>query len=848
MPEAPGSTETIFAVDGYPRAHQSLAPSRLLRYLSNPAPEWLVSRSSDYEYLCDLDASVWNCVSHAEAVVLADLIVESIRQQVDNIVSDLGNQSLLDAAPSCRDEPLRVSAETAGILSQLQLQPFRLDRVRLCDVLRTGDGAFALVDLCASLEYWGFGRDQQWKQQADLSSTARRAELLLDGADVGLADPRLGAAIDSMRATLPYHVRNRTIAEMCVWMADHAHAVDNLLDTAGNLHDLVSLLEAIQSESLSGQVTLVVRATAKLDRDARILLRRYGLDGRPPATLQEVANEEDLTRERIRQICVRTEGQLAKLVGSPYAPALDRALTLLDEAAPLTAPAAARLLHQHMPGSDSITAEALLDAARLLHRTTGLELRDGGPVRWLCHAGDETAAARDTSAIRTRAGRLCDSSGATTLSSLREALSERDHLEISEEDLASLLPHLPGFEWLDEQLGWFWMTGRNLRRNRLFNLLTKVLSVAGRLSLEEVRHALRRSRRLVGPFPPASVLREMCERRPGVHVDGEAVVPDSPLDYRQVLQGTELYVVELLMQLGNVARVEDMWQIAGSEGVGHVSFWVTLQNSPAIVKYARSTYGLRGMPAPATEIWEVANKRVKRANSVLRDWGSHADAAHWMLFKLSSRAIQNGHVSVPADFNGEVNREYTLCFQGRQLPGIVTVHEAHMWGLRRLFRLAEVEPGDWALIVLNPATGMVHAQVGDEELSLCDETDIAELLETGCEIEPKAGAIAASPEQTSLFDGQEECSEVDEPDEPIDADVALVREVLSRAYRPLEAREIASAIGLMYGEALERSDVNHVLYGVLKHEVKGDDGRWILSRLGRQGAQRQSRLASDLGD
>lgn len=829
MHGASANTETILAVERYPRAHQSLAPSRLLKYLCNPVPEWLISRSSDYEYLCDLDASVWNCVSYAEAVVLADLVVESIRQQVDTVVSDLGNQSLLDAVPRCLDEPLRVSAETAGVLGQPHLQPLRLDRVRVCDVLRNGgDGALALVDLCASLEYWGFGRDQQWKQQADLSTTARKAELLLDGADVGLTDPRLGAAVDSVRATLPYHVRNRALAEMCVWMADHAHLVEDVLNTAENLHGLVSLIETIQSEDLSEQVTLAVRATAKLERDARILLRRYGLDGRPSATLQEVANEEDLTRERIRQICVRTEGQLAKLAGSPYAPALDRALAQLDQAAPLTTEAAARMLRGQDSTTDCVTVEAILDAARLLHRPTNLELRDGGPVRWVCHAGDEVTAARDISAMRTRAGRLCDSSGATTIYSLRQALSERDHLDTSEDDLASLLPHLPGFEWLDEGLGWFWITGRNVRRNRFFNLLTKVLSVAGQLNLDEVRHALRRSRRLIGPFPPASVLQEMCERHPGLQLQGEVVRPEVPLDYRQVLQGTELYVVELLMQLGNVARVEDMWQIAGSEGVGRVSFWVTLQNSPAIVKYARSTYGLRGMPVPATEIWEVANKRVKRANSVLRDWGSYSDSAYWMLFKLSARAVQSGQMSIPSDFSGQLDGEYSLCFQGRQLPGAVTVREAHMWGLRRLFKSAEVEPGDWALIVLSLPTAMVYAQVGDDELSLSDETDIAELLETGCEIEPTEAAISTSAEQPALFGDQGVCSEPEEPDEPLDSDVVLVREVLSRAYRPLKAREIASAIGLMYGEALNRSDVNHILYGVLKHEVKGEDGHWIL--------------------
>ncbi len=38
------------------------------------------------------------------------------------------------------------------------------------------------------------------------------------------------------------------------------------------------------------------------DRERTVLYKRYGLDGRPPKTLEEVGKEEGVTRERIRQI------------------------------------------------------------------------------------------------------------------------------------------------------------------------------------------------------------------------------------------------------------------------------------------------------------------------------------------------------------------------------------------------------------------------------------------------------------------------------------------------------------------------------------------------------------------
>jgi len=749
MIEMQGSRGFSVIHDSYPRVHECLAPSRLSQYLSGQVPEWLTGVSSDYLYLCDLDASIWAWITSTEATALAELIVESIRAQADRVVLEIGNDLLLRVVPDRIDAPVRLSPETVDVLVASGPTVSRFDQTRVRDLLTAGgDGARALVDVLVSLEYWGFGRDQLWQQRVCLSDMARKAEVLVGDADVASSDPRLGAAIESLRGRLPFHVRSLTIAQASVWLADHAHAITNTDELSQVLCDLVELMESIKAEALSEQVDQVLRATAKLDRDARILLRRYGLDGRPPATLQEVADEEGLTRERIRQICVRMERQLAKTSGSPYAPALDEVIAVLERAAPLTIQAALEVMREQAPGLDIASVGALLEAARLLHRSTSLELRDGGPICWVCHADDEVTGDRAAATIRTRAGRLCDSSGATTVEALREALSERDGLETSIEELVTLLPHLPGFEWLDRDLGWFWITGRKVGRNRFFNLLRKGLSVVGRLSLDDVRHALRRSRRLVGPFPPASVLSLMCARYPGFHLEGDYVCSDSELEYKEVLRGTELYIVELLMQLGNVARVEDMWQIAGSEGIGRMSFWVTLQDSPAIMKYARSTYGLRGLPAPATDVWAAANRRIKRANSVLQDWGRHAESACWMVFRLSARAAQSGQVSVPAELNGEISGEYSVCFQRRQIPGVVTIRDTSMWGLRRLFGFAEVEQGDWVLVVVDPQTRILYAQIGDEELSLSDEADIAELLAAGCEIELAETAVASKLSMT----------------------------------------------------------------------------------------------------
>jgi RNA polymerase primary sigma factor len=46
------------------------------------------------------------------------------------------------------------------------------------------------------------------------------------------------------------------------------------------------------------------------DRERRVLVRRYGLDDREPATLAEVGAELGVTRERVRQLQRKAERQL----------------------------------------------------------------------------------------------------------------------------------------------------------------------------------------------------------------------------------------------------------------------------------------------------------------------------------------------------------------------------------------------------------------------------------------------------------------------------------------------------------------------------------------------------------
>jgi RNA polymerase primary sigma factor len=81
-------------------------------------------------------------------------------------------------------------------------------------------------------------------------------------------------------------------------------------DGETELGTLISDKEApspFEEVSNKGQWEQIVKAMSCLrDREREVMRRRFGLDGRPPQTLEEVGRELGITRERVRQIQARS--------------------------------------------------------------------------------------------------------------------------------------------------------------------------------------------------------------------------------------------------------------------------------------------------------------------------------------------------------------------------------------------------------------------------------------------------------------------------------------------------------------------------------------------------------------
>lgn len=93
-------------------------------------------------------------------------------------------------------------------------------------------------------------------------------------------------------------------------------AMDSITDEEGNLADVIADEQARDPCKEAGRDDMNKDLKAAMSslsaRDQLIMATRYGLNGQDPSTLEEVGKKFNLTRERIRQIQVKTLRKLRK--------------------------------------------------------------------------------------------------------------------------------------------------------------------------------------------------------------------------------------------------------------------------------------------------------------------------------------------------------------------------------------------------------------------------------------------------------------------------------------------------------------------------------------------------------
>ncbi len=271
------------------------------------------------------------------------------------------------------------------------------------------------------------------------------------------------------------------------------------------------------------------------------------------------------------------------------------------------------------------------------------------------------------------------------------------------------------FEWLDRGRGWFWL--RDTRGNRLLHQIEKIMTVAGSLTIGDLRDGVGRHHRMQGFRPPREVLARLCEAS-GLYVrSGELVVGKPGLaDWRDVLAHIESTLVEILLDRGPVMTREELEHLAVDQaGLKRSSFYAYLSYSPVLARFAPGVYGLRGAKISAAQVDAMIPHRAR--TQVLQDHGWTREGAIWIGYRISVAGERSGVLGVPGAIKALVRGSYSLATEDGRDAGMLTLDE-NMWGLSSFYRRYGIEAGDYLVVVLELQSRAATVCAGSQELLL----------------------------------------------------------------------------------------------------------------------------------
>jgi RNA polymerase primary sigma factor len=158
-----------------------------------------------------------------------------------------------------------------------------------------------------------------WIRQAVQRAVADKGRTIRVPVHMGEKIRRMARTYNELSAQLQREPTDEEVAERLSWDVDRVKDVKSAIPDATSLNQPVSsdegsseLGDFVEDERESGAAGEVVReleirrlmeSVERLsERQRRVLVRRYGLDGEKPATLADLSEELEVSRERVRQL------------------------------------------------------------------------------------------------------------------------------------------------------------------------------------------------------------------------------------------------------------------------------------------------------------------------------------------------------------------------------------------------------------------------------------------------------------------------------------------------------------------------------------------------------------------
>lgn len=474
------------------------------------------------------------------------------------------------------------------------------------------------------------------------------------------------------------------------------------------IRQLRASLSSLLRVSLERELSQVVVSAADARR-AAMFLRYHGWDGRGVSTLQAVGELNGLTRERIRQVSAKVEKVLRR--SNPFLPALSRAARLISRHLPIDEQSAQALLRRSSITDGDFQLDGLIDAAKFFGRSLTFTLEGPATRRTLARADQVWLASATKRIARKSVSRF----GLATVADLQSQVGELTPTKIDVGELGHYLRRDSGLRWLDEGEGWFWIS--DLPKNHLVTVIRKVLSVAPKIHISELRSAISEDPKGMGYAPPGNVVAAFCVQACGCALDGGFITSTAQLNPASILSPAEHIQYDVLQRHGPLLTRQELERLCCESGMNIRTSSMYATRSPIIARYAHGVYGLRGVAIAPGQIDEI---RARPTRVLVQDHGWTADAKLWVLSELSPNVLATGAFQVPASIRNILAGKFLLRSDDGATLGALVLGNVWSWGLGTLFTRRGGEPGDFLFLRFDLGRREVVAQIAPDPVAFGD--------------------------------------------------------------------------------------------------------------------------------
>jgi len=590
----------------YPRKGFSIAPLALAQILQIPLPESLTTQlPSGYRvtHLAELDETVWLRRDEQFCQQAASVVIAEVMRRYRSLPHEITAQPLEHLTGMTGGVRLVFSNRTRNALERSGLLERWLSDEPLCvgDLLTSTPrlGPVSFIDALVGFENALLETlDRPAPRQLDIDTQMRLVALQAlrnpRASSVMLGDPRLEAPLFVGVFTRRDRRDEITLEAFANRIVKAEHHLDNYpLEIFEQFRASESSVRMFVDMKLEDELAEVVRVVAS-ERDAQAFIAHRGWDGKEPKSLREIAEELDISHERVRQICAQVDDQLGDQ--QFFMPALDRAITAIAKAAPCATSDAAEMLQETGTANEAFSPSGVLDAAAVLGRDVPWEL--------MCHVNGEERVDADPSRVRRYcvlglARRAMVERGYTSVSALLAAANENECR--GRDDLRNILESIPTVSWLDAQHEMFWLT--DTPNNALASAIMKTLAAHSPQESCELREAIKRSSVSRSGPPPSWLIAEFCRQLPMLEVDevGRFVTAHHQTALESELAPTEWVMIHTLKTQGGVITRSRFRDMCAQAHIPRATFYFYLDVAPFIEELERGIYALRGSsPDPAT--------------------------------------------------------------------------------------------------------------------------------------------------------------------------------------------------------------------------------------------------------